>query len=449
MPFQGLHRIVVLGAGESGLGAALLARKLGLEVFVSDGGSIKAPYKMELMFNAIPYEENGHTADCLLKGDLMVKSPGIPDTHEMVLLAVGKGIPVISELEWAWMACRSKVIAITGSNGKTTTSSLIHHILSSAGISAKLGGNIGTSFSRLLTQHQPEWWVLEVSSFQLDGIRTFRPDIAILLNITPDHLDRYSYSFDRYAASKMRITMNQRNSDALIYWGEDKGISKLLGDNPTLARRFPFGWDRQSDSAAWVEENRIYIQTPNNQFDMTLESLALQGRHNVYNSMAAGIASRLLEIRKESLRQSFSDFQGITHRLEKVASVRGVDFINDSKATNVNSVWYALESMNRPVIWIAGGIDKGNDYADLKDLVKRKVKALICLGSDNGKLIEAFAEDVDTIISTQHMAEAVRQAYRQAEPGDQVLMSPACASFDLFENYEDRGEQFKRAVREL
>jgi len=449
MTDQGMHKVVVLGAGESGVGSALLAKSKGLEVFVSDSGRIKQPYKIELMTHAIPFEEGSHTMECILDAGVVIKSPGIPDDAPIMNKIQDHGLDPISELEWGWMSCTSKVIAVTGSNGKTTTTSLIYHLLKGAGIDAQIGGNIGTSFARLVSKFNPEWWVLEVSSFQLDGIKTFRPDIAVLLNISPDHLDRYGGDLRKYTASKMRITENQESSDAFVFWAEDPAIEGALKDMKVRANTYPFSWTKTPMSAAWIEDDRMFLRTNNTTIDMTLENLALQGRHNVYNSMAAGVVSRLLEIRKESIRQSFSDFQGIMHRLERVATIRGVDFINDSKATNVNSVWYALESMNKPVIWIAGGIDKGNDYSALKELAKKKVKALVCLGADNTKLIEAFKDEIKTIIVAKSAAEAVRSAFYTAEPGETVLLSPACASFDLFESYEDRGEQFKRAVREL
>jgi UDP-N-acetylmuramoylalanine--D-glutamate ligase len=443
-------RIVILGGGESGTGAAVLALKQGYDTFLSDGGMLKDAYRQLLVERGIAFEEGGHTPEKVLNADEVIKSPGIPDTHPLVQELLAKRIPVISEIEFAGRYTDAVMICITGSNGKTTTTMLLYHILKKGGLHVGLAGNVGDSFAMQVAEKDVDSYVLEISSFQLDGMFRFRADIAILTNITPDHLDRYDYDFGKYVASKMRILQNQRPGDAFIYFADDPVIREWLELHGAPSASYPFTLGQvPPEMGAWVGDNKMRIQINQNKFDMYLEKLALQGRHNTCNSMAAGIAAVLLKVRKESLRESLSDFQNVEHRLEFVARVHGVEFINDSKATNVNSTWYALECQTRPVIWIAGGIDKGNDYSVLQPLVKGKVKGVVCLGKDNTKLVEVFGRDVPAIAESTSMADAVKQAYLMASDGDVVLLSPACASFDLFENYEDRGRQFKGAVREL
>ena len=444
-----MRPLVILGAQESGVGAARLAQQRGIAVFVSDAGTIKPKYRDELLRLGIDFEENGHSAERVLGAAELVKSPGIPDTASLVVAATERGIPVISEIELAFRYCKGRIIGITGSNGKTTTTLLTHHILQRAGVDVAVGGNVGTSFAGLVADGDRDWYVLELSSFQLDGIRTFRPDIAILLNITPDHLDRYQYRMENYVSSKFRITLNQGPEDHFIHCDDDLETSNWLSVHAIKARRWPLSTEHTLTHGAWLTDDRIHITTDQTTFDMSIIELALKGRHNVYNSMAAGIAARVLELRKEVVRESLSDFQNVEHRLEHVANVNGVDFINDSKATNVNSTWYALESQDRPVVWVVGGVDKGNDYASLIELVKQKVKAIVCLGTENEKLHKAFGHLVKDMVDTQSAEQAVHAAYALSEPGDVVLLSPACASFDLFENYEERGRSFKAAVRSL
>ncbi len=444
-----MKKLVVLGAQESGVGAARLARKHGYDVFVSDAGAIKAKYRDELVARGIDFEEGGHTAARVLGAEEIVKSPGIPDTASLVVAAQERGIPVISEIEFAYRYCSGTIVAITGSNGKTTTTLLTHHILQKAGLDVAVGGNVGNSFAALVADGDSAYYVLELSSFQLDGIRSFRPHIAVLLNITPDHLDRYEYQMEKYVASKFRIAMNQTSADHFIVCDDDPEITARLRNHPVAARSWPFSIKHSVPQGAHLDNDRIHITTDQTTFDMSIIELALQGKHNVYNSMAAGIAARVLEIRKDIVRESLSDFQNVEHRLEHVAMVHGIEFINDSKATNVNSTWYALESMDKPVVWVVGGVDKGNDYNTLRDLVKQKVKAIVCLGTDNAKIHKAFAGLVPTIVDTASAEQAVRTGYELAEQGDVVLLSPACASFDLFENYEERGRKFKAAVKSL
>ncbi len=444
-----MNKLVVLGAQESGVGAARLAVQRGHSVFVSDAGAIKPKYREELVRLGIEFEEGGHTATRVLEADEIVKSPGIPDTASLVVAAQERGIPVISEIELAYRHCKGRIIGITGSNGKTTTTLLTHHILQKAGVDVAVGGNVGTSFAGLVADGGNAWYVLELSSFQLDGIRDFRPHIAMLLNITPDHLDRYQYRMENYVASKFRITMNQEAGDHFIHCADDPETSSWLRQHTVKARQWPFSIEHTVAQGAHLQNDRILITTDQTTFDMSIHELALQGRHNVYNSMAAGIAARVLELRNDVVRESLSDFQNVEHRLERVAMVHGIEFINDSKATNVNSAWYALESMDRPVVWVAGGVDKGNDYASLRELVKMKVKAIVCLGKDNAKLHKAFGDLVPNMVDTDSAEQAVRAAYGIAEEGDAVLLSPACASFDLFENYEERGRRFKTAVKGL
>jgi UDP-N-acetylmuramoylalanine--D-glutamate ligase len=444
-------RIVILGSGESGVGAALLAKAKGYDVFVSDKGEIKEKYKNELIENQIAFEEGKHTEAFILNANEVIKSPGIPDKVELIKKLRSVNIPVISEIEFAGRYTNAKKICITGSNGKTTTTLLTYHILNKAGYHVGLGGNVGKSFARQVATENYDYYVLELSSFQLDGMYDFKTDVAVLLNITPDHLDRYEYKFDNYALSKFRITQNQTNADAFIYCSDDEVISKFMGIVKPSAKCYPFSIKNQiQKEGAYLEnETQIIININQNQLTMTIEELALQGKHNVYNAMAASIASRIVDVRKDIVRESMTDFVNAEHRLEFVATINGIEFINDSKATNVNSTWYALESMVKPVVWILGGVDKGNDYNQLIDLAKSKVKAIVCLGTDNQKIIDIFSSVVETIVEAKSAKEAVAHSYQIGKKGDVVLLSPACASFDLFENYEDRGMQFKGAVRSL
>jgi UDP-N-acetylmuramoylalanine--D-glutamate ligase len=443
------QRLVILGGGESGVGAALLAQKQGYSVFVSDKGEIKKKYKDVLSNHGIEWEELKHTPDLVLNADEVIKSPGIPQHVDIIKSIRAKGISIISEIEFAARFTDAKMICVTGSNGKTTTASLIYHLLQKAGLNVALGGNVGKSFAALVAEGTYDYFVLELSSFQLEDMYKFKAHIAIITNITPDHLDRYEYDVTKYAAAKFRITQNQTAEDALIWCLDDEITNQLLYNVSGNARRYPFSIQQHVEEGAFVENNQINITVNNTNLSMTIEELALQGKHNLYNSMAAGIAGRLLEVRKETIRESLSDFQSVEHRLEFVARINNIDFINDSKATNVNSTWYALESMATPVVWIVGGVDKGNDYSSLFELVKEKVRAIICLGTDNSKIISAFGDKVDMIVEAGSAQEAVALSYRLAEKGDSVLLSPACASFDMFENYEDRGRQFKSAVKGL
>jgi len=443
-------QIAILGAGESGVGAAVLAKKNNFNVFVSDNGQIKQEYKNVLLQHDIKFEEGRHSNNLILDADEVIKSPGIPDNSAVIQEIRKKGIPVISEIEFAARYTQAKKICITGSNGKTTTTLLTYHILKKAGYKVGLAGNVGNSFALQVAENDFDYYVLEISSFQLDGMYSFKADIAVLMNITPDHLDRYDNNFMNYADSKFRIVQNQTTADALIYCFDDEVIVTELAKRNVQSKLYPFSIQKSFiGEGAYIKEKELIINIKENITSMRLDELALQGKHNAYNSMAAGIASRLLEIRKETIKQCLSDFQNIEHRLERVANIHGIEFINDSKATNVNSTWYALESMQKPVIWIVGGLDKGNDYSLLKNLVKAKVKAIICLGIDNKKLYSAFADLVPTIEETQDIKEAVNMAYHLGVPDDVVLLSPACASFDLFENYKDRGNQFKTAVQML
>jgi UDP-N-acetylmuramoylalanine--D-glutamate ligase len=441
--------MVILGAGESGLGSAVLARKQGYDVFVSDSGTIREYYRDEFTRRGISYEEGTHTMDRLLNAQEVIKSPGIPDKAPVVLKLKDAGIPVISEIEFAGRYTNAHKICITGTNGKTTTTLLTYHILQKAGLNVGLAGNVGKSFAMQVAESDREFYVIELSSFQLDGMYQFKADTAVLLNITPDHLDRYDYDLSKYVDSKFRITNNQQQQDAFIYCADDPIISKEISVRKLHAAAYPFSIATASDVAAYIQNENLVINIKNQILDMSIYNLALQGKHNLYNTMAAGIAARILDIRKEVVRESFADFKNAEHRLEHVMTVHGIEFINDSKATNVNSAWYALECMQKPVIWIAGGVDKGNDYEALRDLVKEKVKAIVCLGKDNGKIREAFADIVSDISETASAMDAVQKSYEVGRKGDVVLLSPACASFDLFKNYEDRGWQFKNAVRSL
>ena len=442
--------MVVLGAGISGTGAAVLGKKQGYQVFVSDFGSISTKDKELLNRHAISFEEGQHSLDKILKADLIVKSPGIPDTTPVMKQVLAHEKEVISEIELAARYTKARKICITGSNGKTTTTLLTYHILKNAGMNVGLAGNVGQSFALQVAENDFDYYVLEISSFQLDNMYDFKAETAILTNITPDHLDRYDYDFSKYAASKMRICNNQSSSDAFIYNADDEVIQQELKKRNISAKCYPFSLkDNVLGDGAYVQDNKINFNISKNSFNMTLEQLALQGKHNAYNSMAGGIAAKLEGIRKETIKHSLSDFDQIEHRLEKVATVRGVKFINDSKATNVNSTWFALESINRNIIWIVGGVDKGNDYSSLYSMVESKVKAIICLGVENEKIRENFENKVEFMTETLDMDDAVEKAFYLGEPGDVVLLSPACASFDLFENYEDRGNKFKRAVQDL
>lgn len=431
------------------MGAALLAKHKGYDCFVSDGGQLKAHFAQELEEAGIAYEAGQHTAARVLEADVIVKSPGIPNEAPLVQEAMQAGIQVISEIEFGYRHCSGKCIGITGTNGKTTTTALTYHILKQAGLDVGVGGNIGQSFARQLIDYQPAYWVLEVSSFQLDNIDTFRPYIGMILNITPDHLDRYNNDFQQYVAAKFRLLKNQQPGDYFIYSLDDTTITQRLQTINSQSTHRPFSLTHEVAEGAYLKDEQIIINHQQNAFTMSIHDLALQGKHNQNNSMAAGIAARILEIRKDNLRDSLSDFKNVSHRLELVSKIAGVEYINDSKATNVNSTWYALESMEHPVIWIAGGVDKGNDYKVLEDMVARKVKAIVCLGVDNLRIHDAFSNKVDIIMNTSSMKEAVQMAAHLANSNDIVLLSPACASFDLFENYEDRGNQFIEAVRDL
>lgn len=445
-----LRRLVILGAGESGTGAAVLAKRKGFDVFVSDLGPIAALYKQELRDNGVDFEENQHTEEKILNADEVIKSPGIPEKAPLIKKLREKGIPVISEIEFAGRYTNAKTICITGSNGKSTTTMLTYHILRNAGLNVGLAGNIGQSFARQVATGDFEFYVLEISSFMLDDMYSFRADIAVLLNITPDHLDRYDYSMENYVDSKFRIIRNQTSADVFIYCADDPETLAGLERHHVPARQYPFSIQKQVKDGAFLSDNNIHITLDEQEpFIMSITELALQGKHNIYNSMASGIVAKVLELRNESLRESMGDFKNIEHRLEHVGRISGIDFINDSKATNVNSTWYALESMNTEVVLILGGVDKGNDYSILTDLVRSKVKAIVCLGKDNKRIHDAFEDEVEIIVNTFSAQEAVQIAYHLAKKGDTVLLSPACASFDLFRNYEDRGNQFKNAVREL
>lgn len=443
-----MKRIVILGAGESGAGAAVLAKAKGFDVFVSDMSAIKDKYKKLLDDHGIEWEEGHHTAEKILNADEIVKSPGIPKEAPMVAKAMEKGIHIISEIEFAGRYTHSKMICITGSNGKTTTTSLIYHIFKAAGYDAGLAGNIGKSLALQVAEDPHEYYIIELSSFQLDNMYDFRANIAILLNITPDHLDRYDYCMQNYVNAKFRIIQNQTNEDSFIYWNDDPIIKRELEKYDIKAVQYPFSELKENGSIGYIEEGMYTIEKPT-PFNMEQEELSLTGKHNIYNSLAAGIASNISGIKKEVIRKSLSDFPGVEHRLEKVTKVRGVQYVNDSKATNVDACWYALESMKTPVILILGGKDKGNDYNEIKELVGKKCKGLVFLGADNTKLHKFFDPMGIPTRDTNNMADCVKDCYEMAEPGDTVLLSPCCASFDLFKNMEDRGEQFKARVREL
>ncbi len=444
-----MKRIVILGGGESGAGAAVLAKKQGFEVFLSDLSEIKPKYKALLDQYEIQWEEKQHTEERILNANEVIKSPGIPEKAPLIKKLHARGMPVISEIEFAGRYTKAKMICITGSNGKTTTPMLIYHILKNAGLNVGLAGNVGQSLALQVATDSYNYYVVELSSFQLDGMTEFKADIAILMNITPDHLDRYEYNFQNYVDSKFRITQNQTEKDAFIFWENDPVIKAEIAKRNIQSTMYPFAIERSEKTKAFIEQDELIIKTLKTLFTMPTTELALQGIHNTYNSMAAGLAASIVNVRKESIRQSLQDFQGVEHRLEYVATVRNVRFINDSKATNVNSCWYALQSMKTPVVLILGGTDKGNDYTEIEDLVREKVKGLVLLGLDNKKLHSFFDEKITDIIDVKSMEDAVKAAYNMGVDGDTVLLSPCCASFDLFKSYEDRGEQFKKWVRNL
>ena len=439
---------MVLGGGESGVGAALLGKVKKYEVFLSDSGKIAKKYKDVLIHNEIEWEDGAHTESKILNADLVVKSPGIPDHVSMVKKLGKAAISVVSEIEFAATFTSANIIGITGSNGKTTTTMMVYHILSQAGLDVTMGGNIGESFAKQVLNDASNY-VLELSSFQLDGIQAFRPHIAVITNITPDHLDRYDHKFENYIASKFRIVMNQTSKDYLLYDSDDEVITSYIKNHPIQSKLVPFSLSKVVANGAYLENDNIIIEFNNRNIIMPTTNLALEGKHNVKNAMAAATVAHLLKIRKATIRESLEGFHGAEHRLEQVLTINKVKYVNDSKATNVNATYYALESMNVPTVWIVGGVDKGNDYTSLFPFVNEKVKAIICLGKDNEALFDAFGNMVDVIIETQYMSEAVKIAYNVATAGEAVLLSPACASFDLFESYEDRGQQFKSAVRKL
>lgn len=442
-------RLVVLGGGESGVGTAILAKKQGYEIFLSDKGKINDHYKNVLEDFGINWEEGKHSLAEILKADLVVKSPGIPDHIELITTLVKQGVSVISEIEFASRYTSATLVGITGSNGKTTTTMLTSHLLTNGGLQVGMAGNIGDSFAQMVAQENFDFYVLEISSFQLDGIESFKPHIAVITNITPDHLDRYDYKFENYIASKFRITLNQGPEDYLIYDADDLVIRDWLEKNKVAARCLPFSIEKKVEQGAYLEDNKIIITIDKHHFQMSTDTLALEGKHNVKNAMAASTVAQLLKIRKATIRESLENFQGAEHRLEKVLKIQNVHYVNDSKATNVNATYYALDSMNTPTVWIVGGQDKGNDYLTLMALVREKVKAIVCLGWDNAKIIETFGSVVDFVVETTSMEDAVKISKEVAHPGDTVLLSPACASFDLFLNYQDRGDQFKEQVRKL
>ncbi len=444
-----MERLVILGAGESGVGTAILGKQKGYEVFVSDQGKIEEKYREVLIHHEIEWEEGQHSETGVLNADVVMKSPGIPDTVPLVKRLVEKGVPVISEIEFASRYTDAKIIGITGSNGKTTTTMLTHHLLKEAGLNVGMAGNIGDSFAKMVSEKEVDRYVLEISSFQLDGITGFKPHIAMITNITPDHLDRYAYRFENYVASKFRIAMNQDAGDYLIYDADDAAIAEGFKKHPVQSKLLPFSLKEELKEGAWMKNGTININVESKTFEMSTDFLALDGKHNVKNAMAATMAALLSNVRKETLRQSIQTFQGVPHRLEKVLKINHVEYINDSKATNVNATYYALEGIKKPIVWIAGGVDKGNDYTALMPLVREKVKAIICLGMDNTKLVDTFGNVIDLMVETFSMEEALKVAYKVAERGDAVLLSPACASFDLFQNYEDRGNQFKQAIKNL
>lgn len=442
-------RLVILGGGESGVGTAILGKQQGYDVFVSDYGKIKDNYKEVLKHYDIKWEDQTHTQNLILNADVVMKSPGIPEKTPIVKMLLDNGIPVISEIEFAIQFTNAKTIGITGSNGKTTTTMLTYHLLKEGGLNVGLGGNIGKSFARQVAEEKYDYYVLELSSFQLDGSIKYKPDIAIITNISPDHLDRYQYKYENYIASKFRITMNQIQSDYLIYDADDEAISEWFKKNKTKAQLIPFSLTKTFENGAFIKNDTMEVNINHEEFEIKTGEVSLEGKHNMKNAMAATSVAQILKIRKETIRESLSNFQGVEHRLEKVLKIQNVQYINDSKATNVNAAFFALDSMTAPTVWIVGGVDKGNDYNDLMSLVREKVKAIICLGVDNKKIVDAFGNVVDIMVEVDNMSDAVITAKHIAEKGDAVLLSPACASFDLFQNYEDRGNQFKVAVQNL
>jgi UDP-N-acetylmuramoyl-L-alanine--D-glutamate ligase len=444
-----MKRLVILGGGESGVGTAILGKQKGWEVFLSDKGSLKPHYRETLNKEGIQWEEGTHTEEKILSADVIMKSPGIPDKAPIIKKAHEKGIAVISEIEFASQYTDSLIVGITGSNGKTTTTLLTYHIFKEAGLQVGLGGNIGYSFAELVATENPLYYVLEISSFQLDGIEHFAPHIAVLLNITPDHLDRYDYKFENYINSKFRIAMNQTENDYLIYDADDEVITQWLSTHTIKSKLIPFSIEKELPQGAFLKDNKIYIMLENQTTEIDVEEISLRGKHNIKNTMAASVAARLVNIRNNSLRESLKGFKGAPHRLEEVKVVDGVTYVNDSKATNVNSVFYALDTIKTPIVWIVGGQDKGNDYNSLLPYVHEKVRAIVCLGVDNSPIIQSFHNTIGTLVETRSMDEAVKLAQGFAQEGDTVLLSPACASFDLFKNYEERGDLFKAAVQKL
>jgi UDP-N-acetylmuramoylalanine--D-glutamate ligase len=444
-----MARLVILGGGESGIGTAILGKQKGFEVFLSDKGKIQDKYRDVLTHIGIDWEEEKHTEAKIMNADLVMKSPGIPDTVAPVVRLRSLGIPVVSEIEFACRYTEATIIGITGSNGKTTTTMLVYHLLKQGGLKVGMAGNIGDSFAKMVAENDFDFYVLEISSFQLDGIMAFKPHIAIITNITPDHLDRYGYVFDNYIASKFLISKNQTQDDYLIYDADNEVLVEWLRKHPVQSKLLPFSLDKEVAHGAQIKKDQIEINTDNTILKIMTDNLALEGKHNLKNTMAAATVAKLVGIRKETIRNSVTNFQGAAHRLEKVLKIHHVQYINDSKATNVNATYYALDSMAAPVVWIVGGVDKGNDYRELMPLVREKVKAIVCLGLDNSKIKETFGNVVDLMVETFAMEEAVKVAYKIAERGDIVLLSPACASFDLFKNYEDRGNQFKEAIKNL
>ena len=444
-----MKRLVILGGGESGVGTAILGKKKGYDVFVSDNGKINKINKDVLKHIEIDWEEQQHTEAKILNADVVMKSPGIPDTVPLIKTLVANGVLVVSEIEFASKYTDAILIGITGSNGKTTTAMLVNHLLKQEGLCVGMAGNIGDSYAKMVAENSYDYYVLEISSFQLDGIADFKPHIAIITNISPDHLDRYDYKFENYIASKFKIAKNQTSEDYFIYDADDTVLTEWLENNPVQSKLLPFSLNKEFSKGAFIKNDKIQITTQNKTMEMAVEILALEGKHNLKNTMAATIVAKLISIRKRTIRESVQNFQVVEHRLEKVLKINNVQYINDSKATNVNAVYYALDSVKTPTVWIVGGEDKGNDYRALMPMVREKVKAIICLGQDNSKIEEVFGNVVDLLVETHSMEEAIKAAYKIAVRGDTVLLSPACASFDLFDNYKDRGNQFKARVKKL
>jgi UDP-N-acetylmuramoylalanine--D-glutamate ligase len=444
-------KIAILGAGESGVGTAILAKKEGYEVFVSDRGTIAPQYKSLMEQNQIAYEEGAHSDELILDATIVMKSPGIPNNADIVQKIKNKGIQIMSELEFAYPFCKGKIIGITGSNGKTTTTNLIYHIYQQAGRNVGMCGNVGVSFAQMIAMDPKDYYIVEISSFQLDDIKDFRCHTAILLNITPDHLDRYDYKMENYVKSKFNIVTNQMEEDVFIYCADDIEIKNFMAksEHNIRSKKIPFSYQHQLDFGGYIQQDQLIINIQQPIFSMLVQDITIKGKHNQHNTLAAGIAAKIDGLKNEDLKEAFASFKSIPHRLESVLQIQGVEYINDSKATNVNSSWYALECMDKKVVWIVGGVDKGNDYEVLLPLVKKKVKAIVCLGLDNLKIHNTFSGIVDVIVNVESMKDAVRSSSQMAAKGDAVLLSPCCASFDLFQNYEDRGDQFKKCVREL